>query len=65
MLNHVNIVSLKDVLCLSGRLFLVFEFVKSDLKKYLQKYPGLLDIREVQVSASSIEFLLFFFSYFN
>lgn len=41
-LNHENIVTLKDVVQASGRLFLVFEYVNMDLKRYMDSCPGLL-----------------------
>ena len=38
-LNHINIVGLKDVIYIPSdkRLFIIFEFVEEDLKKYLNK----------------------------
>lgn len=34
-LKHPNVVELKDVHCSSNKLLLVFEFLDSDLKKYM------------------------------
>lgn len=41
-LKHPNIVMLNDVVQSEGRLFLVFEFVDKDLKKYFDATEGLL-----------------------
>ena len=42
-LQHPNIVILKDVLQTDGRLYLVFEFLDKDLKRYLDSVDGMLD----------------------
>uniref|UniRef100_A0A0B7AWF9 Protein kinase domain-containing protein n=1 Tax=Arion vulgaris TaxID=1028688 RepID=A0A0B7AWF9_9EUPU len=44
-LQHPNIVSLEDVLMQENKLYLVFEFLSMDLKKYLDSIPsgGLMD----------------------
>jgi serine/threonine protein kinase len=42
-LQHPNIVVLKDVLQTDGRLYLVFEFLDKDLKRYLDSVDGMLD----------------------
>jgi len=42
-LDHENIVDLKDCIQEDGRLYLVFEFVEKDLKKYMDSCNGLLD----------------------
>lgn len=42
-LRHVNIVELNDVIHSEGRLYLVFEFVDMDLKKYMDTIQGALD----------------------
>jgi serine/threonine protein kinase len=42
-LNHENIVNLKDCIQEDGRLYLVFEFLEKDLKKYMESCSGLLD----------------------
>lgn len=36
-LEHPYVVSLKDVVCEESKLHLVFNYVKSDLKKYIEK----------------------------
>ncbi len=41
-LKHPNIVALNDVVQSDGRLYLVFEFVDQDLKKYLDACEGFL-----------------------
>lgn len=41
-LNHENIVKLKDCVQADGRLYLVFEFLDRDLKKYMESCNGLL-----------------------
>lgn len=38
-LQHPNIICLKDVICGSNRLNLIFEYVDIDLKKYLEAGP--------------------------
>ena len=40
MLKHPNVVVLNDVVQRDGRLYLVFEFVDKDLKKYLEHIEG-------------------------
>jgi len=42
-LDHPNIVDLKDCIQEDGRLYLVFEFLEKDLKKYMESTTGLLD----------------------
>ncbi|XP_074649560.1 cyclin-dependent kinase 1-like [Tubulanus polymorphus] len=39
-LQHPNIVSLDDILMQDGKLFLVFEFLQMDLKKYIDTIPS-------------------------
>ncbi|XP_023229322.1 cyclin-dependent kinase 1-like [Centruroides sculpturatus] len=39
-LNHINIVRLQDVLMQQNRLYLVFEYLSMDLKKYLDSIPS-------------------------
>lgn len=41
-LNHENIVKLMDCVQADGRLYLVFEFLDRDLKKYMESCAGLL-----------------------
>jgi serine/threonine protein kinase len=41
-LSHPNIVELKDCVQEDGRLYLVFEFLDKDLKKYMESVNGLL-----------------------
>ncbi|TMW60857.1 hypothetical protein Poli38472_000899 [Pythium oligandrum] len=43
-LEHPNIVRLLDCLQENGKLFLVFEFVDKDLKRFMEHRPGQLDI---------------------
>jgi serine/threonine protein kinase len=47
-LKHPNIVMLNDVVQSEGRLFLVFEFVDKDLKKYFEAEPGMLQPQVVK-----------------
>ena len=39
-LQHPNIVQLKDVIMQENRLYLIFEFLTMDLKKYLDTIPS-------------------------
>jgi len=39
-LKHQNIVTLEEVILQDGKLYLVFEFLSMDLKKYLDSVPG-------------------------
>lgn len=39
-LTHPNIVNLKDIVVTERRLYLIFEFVESDLRKFIQKHEG-------------------------
>lgn len=47
-LNHPNIVKLKDVEHQDGRLYLVFEWLDKDLKKYMDAVPGPMDMKLVK-----------------
>lgn len=47
-LNHRNIVELKDCVQEDGRLYLVFEFLDKDLKKYMESVSGLLSAAQVK-----------------
>lgn len=47
-LKHPNIVLLNDVVQSEGRLFLVFEFVDKDLKKYFEATEGMLSARLIK-----------------
>ena len=38
-LTHPNIVELKDVVCQNHKLYLLFEYLDYDLKKYIEDYP--------------------------
>jgi cyclin-dependent kinase 1 len=51
-LSHRNVVELKDCVQEEGRLYLVFEFLDKDLKKYMDSCPGML-------SASLVKSYLF------
>ncbi|CAM9736067.1 unnamed protein product [Scytosiphon promiscuus] len=42
-LQHPNIVELKDCVQSEGKLYLIFEFVDRDLKKYMESTQGMLD----------------------
>ncbi|CAM9477160.1 unnamed protein product [Phaeothamnion confervicola] len=42
-LTHPNIVQLKDCVQNEGKLYLIFEFVDRDLKKYMESCSGMLD----------------------
>jgi cyclin-dependent kinase 2 len=39
-LNHLNIVKLLDIIHTDNKLFLVFEFLNQDLKKYMELYEN-------------------------
>ena len=39
-LNHLNIVKLLDIIHTDNKLFLVFEFLNQDLKKYMELYES-------------------------
>ena len=43
-LRHPNIVQLNNVIQENGRLFLIFEFVDQDLKKYMESVTGPLTL---------------------
>mmetsp|Transcript_17763 Transcript_17763/g.44402 ORF Transcript_17763/g.44402 Transcript_17763/m.44402 type:complete len:314 (+) Transcript_17763:751-1692(+) len=47
-LPHVNVVHLRDVFCTQKKVMLVFEFVESDLKKYMKKQGGALSAAQVR-----------------
>jgi serine/threonine protein kinase len=47
-LRHPNIVELNDVIQSEGRLFLVFEFVDKDLKKYMEAHSGDLSAETIK-----------------
>ena len=48
-LRHPNIVELCDVIHSEGKMYLVFEFVDQDLKKYMDSVKGPLDPAIVRV----------------
>lgn len=43
-LRHPNIVNLEDVIMQESRLYLIFEFLSMDLKKYMDSINGPLDV---------------------
>jgi serine/threonine protein kinase len=47
-LTHPNVVGLRNVVQEQGRLYLIFEFLDCDLKKYIDKQPGPLPMEIVQ-----------------
>uniref|UniRef100_K3W7W6 Cyclin-dependent kinase 2 homolog n=1 Tax=Globisporangium ultimum (strain ATCC 200006 / CBS 805.95 / DAOM BR144) TaxID=431595 RepID=K3W7W6_GLOUD len=55
-LEHPNIVSLLDCLQEDGKLFLVFEFVDKDLKRFMEHKLGMLEPALIKASASASSF---------
>jgi serine/threonine protein kinase len=47
-LNHENIVSLKDIVVTERRLYLIFEFVESDLRKFIHNHEGPINPMEIK-----------------
>jgi serine/threonine protein kinase len=47
-LTHPNVVALRDVVMESGRLYLIFEFLDCDLKRFLDKQTGPLPMEQVK-----------------
>ena len=47
-LAHPNIVNLKDIVVTERRLYLIFEFVEGDLRKFLQRHEGSLSAMQVK-----------------
>ncbi|CAI5724960.1 unnamed protein product [Hyaloperonospora brassicae] len=47
-LEHPNIVSLLDCLQEDGKLFLVFEFMDMDLKRYMEQHIGKLELSQIK-----------------
>ncbi|KAG7367509.1 serine/threonine protein kinase [Nitzschia inconspicua] len=47
-LTHENVVELKNCVQEDGKLYLVFEFLDKDLKKYMESVSGLLDPMQVK-----------------
>lgn len=47
--------SLKDVVQNEGRLYLIFEFLDKDLKRYLDSVDGALDPMQVKVRSCSVD----------
>jgi cyclin-dependent kinase 1 len=47
-LTHENVVELKNCVQEDGKLYLVFEFLDKDLKKYMESVSGLLDLMLVK-----------------
>ena len=54
-LKHPNIVNLNDVVQSDGRLYLIFEFVDKDLKKYFESCEGMLAPELVKVIKDTVE----------
>lgn len=54
MLRHENVVALKDVVMENDRLYLIFELIDTDLKKYMDNTPGMLCPQLVQSYTSQI-----------
>jgi cyclin-dependent kinase 14 len=48
-LKHANIVTLHDVIHVPGNLTFVFEYVETDLCRYMEKYPGPLNPSNVKL----------------
>ncbi|XP_019860935.1 PREDICTED: cyclin-dependent kinase 14-like [Amphimedon queenslandica] len=48
-LKHANIVILHDIIHTSNNLTFVFEYVDTDLSRYMEKHPGPLDPRNVKI----------------
>jgi hypothetical protein len=46
----VSLLRLNDVIHSEGKLYLVFEFVDMDLKKYMDSVPGALDPELIKVT---------------
>ena len=53
-LKHDNIVELKDCVQSDGKLYLVFEFLDRDLKKYMDSVSSMLDPMLVKVSYAKV-----------
>ena len=47
-LTHPNIVNLKDIVVTERRLYLIFEFVESDLRKFIQTHEGPLPTLQIK-----------------
>jgi serine/threonine protein kinase len=43
-LKHPNIVELRDVVCSENKLYLIFEYLEIDLRKYLESVSEMLDL---------------------
>lgn len=48
-LKHFNIVTLHDVIHTDKSLVLVFEYLDTDLKSYMEKAGGLISVHNVQI----------------
>lgn len=57
--HHPNVVNLQNVLHEDSKLYLVFEFLTCDLKKYLDTTEGPLDKMLVKVQREKINFFAF------
>lgn len=60
-LRHPNIVNLEDVIMQESRLYLIFEFLSMDLKKYMDSLKNAIDV----VTMKSFVYQVFFFFCFS
>ena len=64
-LQHPNIVCLEDVLMQEGKLYLIFEFLSMDLKKYMDSIPTgqLMDKTLVKSYCHQVSFNSYYYSF--